>query len=186
VAPNWGRVFDYPLMAFDERGEEVEGLLATDRPHHLKLHALLDLPSGTSLGLGWFGASGVPRTRQAAFIPGQDYPVLYRGRMSDGRLPFLSQLDVYLQHQVRFGGRLRLKLSANATNLLNQATANNYFPHELLAGQAVTVDEAQFYSTGIDTQALVAEQRLARDARFLMDSGYQAPRSIRLGVKLGF
>jgi len=25
-----------------------------------------------------------------------------------------------------------------------------------------------------------------RDARFLMASGYQSPRSIRLGVKLGF
>jgi hypothetical protein len=40
--------------------------------------------------------------------------------------------------------------------------------------------------TGIDTQALIAEQRRARDARFLMDSGYQAPRTIRLGLKLGF
>jgi hypothetical protein len=49
----------------------------------------------------------------------------------------------------------------------------------------VTVAETQFYQ-GIDTQALIAQQKLARDARFLMDSGYQAPRSIRLGVKLGF
>jgi hypothetical protein len=41
-------------------------------------------------------------------------------------------------------------------------------------------------SDGIDTQAIIAEQRLVRDARFLMDSAYQPPRSIRLGIKLGF
>jgi hypothetical protein len=186
VAPNWGRVFDYPLMAFDERGREVEGVLATDRPHQLKAHALLDLPVGTSLGLSWFGASGIPVTRQAAFIPGQSYPVFYRGRMSDGRLPFLSQLDVYLQHQLRIGRRARLTLGVNVINVFDQATATNYFPSELFSGQALTVDESLFYSTGIDTQALIAEQRLARDARFLMESGYQAPRSIRLGLKLGF
>ena len=48
------------------------------------------------------------------------------------------------------------------------------------------MDEAQFYATGVDTQALIAEQGLVRDARFLMDSGYQAPRTIRVGVKVGF
>ena len=38
---------------------------------------------------------------------------------------------------------------------------------------------------GGKTQQLIAEQELVRDARFLMDSGYQAPRSLRLGLKLG-
>lgn len=184
--PDWGRVFDYPLMAFDEQGEPVYGALATDRPHQIKAHVLFDLAFGTSIGLRWFGASGIPRTRQAAFIPGEGYPVFYQGRLSDGRLPFLSQLDVYIQHRFRFGKRWSLTLSANAINLLNQDTATNYYPSELFAGQALTVDETQFYSTGIDTQALIAEQRLDRDARFLLDSGYQAPRTIRLGVKLGF
>ena len=97
--------------------------------------------------------------------------MFYPGRASDGRLPFLSQLDVYLQHRLRLGERVRLTLSANAMNLLNQATANNYYPNELFASQALSVDEAQFYAAGIDTQALIAQQRLAREARFLMDSG---------------
>ncbi len=110
---------------------------------------------------------------------------MYLGRNSDGRLPALSQLDVYLQHLIRLGSRVRLTLSANAINLLDQATATNYWQRELFAGQSVSVDETTFYG-GIDTQALIAQQRLARDARFLMDNGYQAPRTIRLGVKLGF
>ncbi len=185
VSPNLGRNFDYPLMSFDERGEPVYGVLATDRTHQLKAHLLHDFAFGTSLGASWFGASGLPRTRQAAFIPGNQFAVMYLGRNSDGRLPFFSQLDLYVQHQLRLGSRARLTLSANVVNLLNQGTAVNYYPNELYQGQAVEVAETEFYQ-GIDTRALIAAQHLAPDARFLMDSGYQAPRSIRLGLKVGF
>ena len=45
--------------------------------------------------------------------------------------------------------------------------------------------EPDFYR-GVDTEQLIEAQGLARDARFLMDSEYQAPRSVRLGVKIGF
>ena len=110
---------------------------------------------------------------------------MYLGRNSDGRLPFLSQLDLHIQHQWRPGGRTRLMLSVNAINVLNQATAINYFPTELFQGQAIAIDESKFYG-GVDTQALIAEQRLVRDPRFMMDSEFQAPRTIRLGLKFGF
>jgi hypothetical protein len=111
---------------------------------------------------------------------------MYQGRNSFGRLPFLSQLDLYLQHQLRLGQRVRLTLSANVINAFNQGAATNHYPWELFGEQAVEVDEAELYATGVDTQALIAQQGLVRDARFLMDSGYQAPRTIRLGLKLGF
>lgn len=173
-------------MAFDERGEPVYGVLATDRTHQLKVHLLFDLRFGTSIGARFFGASGIPRTRLSPFVPGASFDVMYRGRNSDGRLPFLSQLDLYLQHHFQLGERLRLTLSANVINALDQDAATNYYAGELFSGQAVQVDETQFYTTGVDTQALIAQQRLVRDARFLMDSGYQASRSVRLGIKLSF
>jgi hypothetical protein len=50
--------------------------------------------------------------------------------------------------------------------------------------EEVTVDEqAFFFQGGADTQRLIEEQQLARDARFLLDSGFQAPRSVRLGSR---
>ncbi len=186
VAPNVTAAFDYPLMSFDERGEPVYGVLATDRTHQLKAQLLLDFPFGTSVGASWFGASGIPRTRAAAFVPPWQWSVFYRGRHSDGRLPFLSQLDLYVQHQVRLGPKVRLAVSANVINALNQGTVTNYSPDELYLGQAIAVDETELYARGVDTQALIAEQGLVRDARFLKASGFQAPRTIRLGVKLGF
>ena len=185
VAPNTGRTFDYPLMSFDERGQPVSGPLASDRPHRMKASALVDCGFGFSLGAQWFGMSGIPRTREAAFLPGHNVPVMYRGRNSDGRLPFLSQTDAHLLHRARLGNRLHLTFSATAINLLNQATPTDYFATELFEGQAVAVDESTFYA-GVDTQALIASQRLVRDPRFLKDSGYQLPRTLRLGISLDF
>ncbi len=185
VSPNVGFNFDYPLMSFDERGIPVYGVLATDRTHRLKANVLVNLPRGTSLGVQGFAATGVPRTRVAQFIPGNDFEVMYRGRNSDGRLPTLRQIDLYVQRTFRVSARWRISVSANITNLLNGSTATNYYPKELYQGQAIVVDEPAFYR-GIDTQQLIAGQALVRNARFLMDSGYQAPRTIRLGMRLGF
>ncbi len=186
VSPNVGKNFDYPLMAFNERGRPVYGVLATDRTHQLKANLLYDSPIGTSIGARVFAASGIPRSREAAFIPGHAYPVLYRGRESDGRLPLVSQLDLYVQQRFMLGRRIRLTVGANIINALNQSVATNYFPTELFLGQAIQVRETDFYSTGVDTQSLIAEQQLVRDARFLLASGYQLPRTVRVAVKLGF
>ena len=180
VAPNVGGVFDAPIGSFDERGQPVYGVLATDRPHQVKVQGLYIWPFGTSVGGAWYGATGIPRTREAAYNLG--IPVMYRGRKSDGRLPFLSRLDLHVRHDLRLRSRFRLGFSANVTNVFNQGTATNYFPQELFPGQFVTVDEQAFFFQGADTQRLIEEQQLARDARFLLDSGFLAPRSIRLGV----
>jgi len=139
-----------------------------------------------SVGVQAFAASGVPRTRAAQFVPSEGgIDVMYRDRNSDGRLPVRRQLDLYVQHQIPAGPRWRISVNANIINLFNGSTATTYYPRELFQGQAIEVDETQFFN-GIDTQQLIAQQDLVRDARFLMDSGYQAPRSVRLGVKIGF
>ena len=122
--------------------------------------------------------------RGGVYYPG--IPIMYRGRNSDGRLPFLSSLDLHVRHDLRFGSRYRLGFSANVMNAFNQGTTTNYFAQELFPFQFVTFDEQTFFSEGVDTQQLIAEQQPARDARFLLDSGFQAPRSVRLGVSLSF
>ena len=50
VAPNVGGVFDAPIGSFDERGQPVYGVLATDRPHQVKVQGLYIWPFGTSVG----------------------------------------------------------------------------------------------------------------------------------------
>jgi hypothetical protein len=70
MSPNVGRNFDYPLMSFDENGKSVLGRLATDRPHQVKGTFSYMLPFGTSFAVHQYIASGIPVTREAAFIGG--------------------------------------------------------------------------------------------------------------------
>jgi hypothetical protein len=185
LSPNWGRVFDDPVMMFDERPEPIYGPLPTDRPHQLKAQLIYDLPFGTSVGLNGYLASGTPVTRVVAFLPPGSYPVQYLGRGSDGRTPTLSQLDLLLQHEFRLGGRKRLQVLANVLNVFNQQAVVTRYPFQLEPGAAVDVTEEEFFR-GIDTQALIREQGLVGDPRFLMASELQAPREIRLGVRFLF
>jgi hypothetical protein len=186
TAPNVGRAFDYPLMAFDQNGDPVYGSLGTDRTHQLKAFGTYDFSFGTTLSLAWYGLSGIPRTREAAWNPSSNYPIQYLGRGSDGNMPFLSQLDLYLQHEIRIGDGKRLVLSANVINLLDQDTATNYFATQLESGAIVDVAETTILYQGSNFQQLIEQQGLRNDPRFLQDNAYQSPRSIRLGARFSF
>ena len=52
--------------------------------------------------------------------PNDGYPIRYLGRGSDGRTPFLTQTDLYVQHEFKIGGSRRVQLSANVLNLFDQ------------------------------------------------------------------
>jgi hypothetical protein len=189
IAPNVNNSFDAPMMSFDENAQPVYGLLGTDRTHQIKAQLVYDFRFGTTLGASWFGASGLPLTRQAGFIGGEGFPfpfpVFYAGRESDGRMPFASRLDLQLQHRIRLSARTQLTLTATVFNAFNQGAPTDAWRDELFGGQAIYTTEADFFQ-GFDTQQLIAEQDLARDPRFLLDSAFQAPRTIRLAIRFSF
>jgi hypothetical protein len=185
TSPNVGRMFDYPLMAFNETGQPEYGPLGTDRPHQFKAQFAYTAPFGTAIGLNQMVESGVPVTREARFIPGNNFPVQYLGRGSDGRTDAFSQTDLHLQHEFRLSGRQRLTVLMNVLNLFDQDAGVNKFPTQTASGQALGVTESEFYQ-GIDTQALIAAQGLVLDPRFLMESAFQSPRTIRFGAKWSF
>jgi hypothetical protein len=186
TSPNVGRAFDYPLMAFDEAGQPVYGLLGTDRTHQFKAIGTYDFKFGTTVSAFFQALSGIPRTREVAWNPSSGYPIQYLGRASDGRTPFLTQLDLYVQHEIKLGSKNRLILSANVINVLNQKTATNYFQTQNASGYVVDVPETTILYQGANFQQLIAQQGMLIDPRFLMDSGYQAPISARLGVRFSF
>ena len=128
VNPNIGRSFDYPLMSFDENAQAVFGVLPTDRTHQVKLQLIYDAPFGVALGGNWFLASGIPITREAAFIAGSNYPIFYQGRNSDGRTPFFNQLDLFAQYELKLGGRNRISFNANLINVLRDEHGHQQVP----------------------------------------------------------
>jgi hypothetical protein len=183
TSPNVGRAFDYPIMSFDENGQPVYGLLATDRPNQFKAQFIYQLPFGTSIGINQSLASGIPVTREIGVLPTSNFPVQYQGRVSDGRMPMYSQTDLSLQHAFRLGGAKQLQLEANISNLFNQRTATNRFV-TMQKSNGITFDESLFYQGKVDFDPLIAAIPL--DPRFLMDSGFQAPIQLRLGVRFLF
>jgi len=185
TSPNVGRVFDYPIMVFGENGQPVLGNLATDRTHQFKTQLIYSFDFGTSAGLNAYVASGIPMSREAAFVTGSNFPVQYLGRGSDGRTPTFSYFDLYLRHEFKLGGSKSLALEANIDNLLDQDAVTNRFTTQLASGQSINISEEAFFR-GFSTASLIAAQRIPQDPRFLMDSGFQGGRSIRFGARFRF
>ena len=76
-----------------------------------------------------------------------------------------------------------MEVSLNVLNLLDQDTAVNRFAPE--TAQNIPITDPEFFA-GFDVQSLIASRNIRRDPRFLSDSGFQSPRSVRLGAKFVF
>ncbi|HET7694103.1 MAG TPA: hypothetical protein VFK57_00190, partial [Vicinamibacterales bacterium] len=190
TSPNVGRLYDYPMMMFKDGGEAVYGLLPTDRPHQFKAQFIYQAPFGTALGLNQYLASGLPVTREIGIYPGNNLPVQYLGRGSDGRTPTYSQTDLLVQHRFRLGAEKSLEVSFNVLNLFNQDTAIARFStyHQVNGVTPLGPDgsEEAFYRGQLRLADLIVSQGVTQDPRFLKDSAFQAPLQARFGIKFLF
>jgi hypothetical protein len=145
---------------------------------------------GTAIGLNQYVASGLPVSRELGIYPGNNLPVQYLGRMSDGRTPTFSQTDLLLQHEFRLPGDRGLQLSFNVLNLFNQDTAiARYSTYHRVNGVTPLGDdgtEEAFYRGQLNLADLIGPQGVEQDPRFLQDSAFQVPIQARFGVKFTF
>jgi hypothetical protein len=185
TSPNVGRLWDYPLMMFQDGGTAALGPLATDRPHQFKTQFIYQFGFGTSLGLNEYVASGLPVSREIGIYAPNNLPVQYKGRGSDGRTPVFSQTDMYIQHGFRVGGSREVQISLNVLNLFNQGTAvAKHSTYHKTNG--VTPDETLFYTGRQTLESLITSQNIVKDPRFLMDSAFQNPLQARIGLRFIF
>ena len=192
--PNNSRDFDYPAMSYDQTGKVLDGVFDTDRTHFLKLSGSYMFNFGTAIGFFEQIASGTPITRQVPIITGSSYPIRYLGRGSDGRTPVFSQMDFYVQHDLKMGGGRRLQLSMNVLNLFNQRIVTNRVSTVARNGSIPLgpgyYTEAQFYAGQLNFDQLIqkaeANALMNPNPQFLMDSAYQAPIVARFGIKFLF
>jgi hypothetical protein len=184
TAPNVGRLYDYPLMMFQDGGTPAFGPLATDRPSQFKTQFIYQFKFGTSVGANTYLASGLPVSRELGIYPTSNLPVQYKGRGSDGRTDVFSQTDLLVQHEFAVGTR-RLQVSFNVLNLFNQeAAVSKYSTYQKING--VVPDETLFYTGQQTLESLIATQNVTKDARFLLNNGFQQPIQARFGVKFLF
>ena len=192
--PNNSRDFDYPSMSFDQKGKVLDGVLDTDRTHQVKMQALYQFKFGTSVGANEWLATGTPLTRQVPIISPDNYPIRYLGRGSDGRTPFYSNTDLFVQHGFKMGGNRRIELSMNVLNLFNQRTVINKVTTMRRTG-AIPLGpgyytEADFYAGKLNFDDLIAKAvaagKMTLNPQFLMANVYQAPIQARFGVRFSF
>jgi hypothetical protein len=75
--------------------------------------------------MNFYAGSGTPLSTYVNTLNGIE--VLVNGRGDMGRTPILSTTDLLVSHQVRLGGRQRLRLELNVLNLFNQKTVRHRF-----------------------------------------------------------
>ena len=185
--PNSGRYCTTLESCYNGKGEVDKGPLGLDRPHQFKLNGSYATDFGLTVGAFIRASSGTPVTPQLGVNAA---PTTHpEGRGSRGRTPFFNQTDTFVEYRFKLGGRMRATASANITNVFDQDIVRGIFPGILLGSSAVTpVPVAQYFAPGgYNYQAVIAAIPAAnKDPRFLMPQLFQAPRAIRLGVRLDF
>ena len=185
TSPNVGRLYDYPVMMFQDGGGPAIGRLPTDRPHQFKTQFIYRLPFGTSFGVNQYVASGLPVTREIGIYPPNNLPVQYLGRMSDGRTDVLSQTDFLVQHEFKLAGQRRVMVSFNVLNLFDQeASVGKFSTYQRDTG--VSPDEVAFYNGSETLESLIAAEHTIQDPRFLRNNAFQLPLQARFGVRFSF
>jgi hypothetical protein len=161
TSPNVGRLFDYPLMMFQDGGTAAFGPLATDRPHQFKAQFIYQFRFGTSIGANEYVASGLPVSRELGIYPTSNLPVQYLGRGSDGRTPMYSQTDMFVQHSFTLAGGRSFQVSFNVLNLFNQDTRLAGSPR-IRRINGVVPDETLFYTGRQTLASLITTQSVVR------------------------
>jgi hypothetical protein len=216
--PSISRSFDLPTYYFDSTGRQqnVEGRLATDRPHVFKVFGWREFQNrfgSSNIGLTQVAMSGGLDSTTVGYLTAPTFPF---GRGDLGRMPVFTQTDVNLTHTFRLSERINLKFEAVVMNALNQASvlsrvtqinrSGNITAKQLPLSQFFAgYDLAQFLQpgSGVPFNPIYglpggdpADGGVMKGARSELSSAflatnpgfgaYQGPRTLRVGVRLGF
>ncbi len=194
ASPNVSRYYDGLYMSFDQKGNQVKGLLQTDRPIQFKFQAAYITPWGTSVGMNFLATSGQLQTSQVTY---QTVPVYFLGRGDLGRSPVFNQTDLHVAHDFRLPGRTRLSLQADIMNLFDQSIwltegTSAYRDSLTIPGFTGNPGGAFFQPGGFDTVAIQSAANAANSSSgrpqpmYKMPNGYQNARSIRMAIRFTF
>jgi len=146
---NDNRSFDEPYFQYDAYGRSSSGLLATDRPHAVKIDGsyqkIWSRRHATSLGIFQEIMSGSPLSSYMDVGESDGYPVYVEGRgkwvnvttdsngfavwgsVSKKRTDAFLQTDANLAHAFKVNDKHTLNVSAIVTNVLNQRAGTEIY-----------------------------------------------------------
>jgi hypothetical protein len=179
--PYYERSFDTWFAHRDQNMNEAIGKLATDRPHQVKLYGSYSFDWGLTVGFYSYAMSGTPQARHCAI---NNYGYFFpEGRFSDGRTPFLTRTDLYIEYNLKLGSENALQFNVNVSNLFNQRTSLQKWPFYNL--YSIYLDDETLLA-GFDYKEEVEKAGVQLDPRFMMPAWYTNGIDVRLGVKFIF
>lgn len=180
-SPNTERYWDSWILHRDQNLNESTGKLPTDRPHQFKLYGSYTFDWGLTVGVSSLAMSGTPISLMADinYLQGY-YPV---GRFTDGRTPFLTGTDLYLEYNLTLGNRYSVQFNANVSNLFNQRISLAKFPY--YNRQTVYLED-EVLLAGYDYKEEIEKAGVQLNPMFMMSGWHTNGIDVRLGVKFIF
>jgi hypothetical protein len=180
-SPSVERYYDAWFMTYNQYGEEYTGPLMTDRPLQFKLYGAYSFDFGLTLGFNAYAMSGTPLQTEVYLNDMQGwYPY---GRLSDGRTPFLWQVDAYAEYNLKLSDKYTLQFNVNVTNLTDNEIAQRV---RMLYNNATIHVEDITILNGFDAIGEVNARGAQLDPRYKKEYEYLDAIAARIGVKLLF
>jgi len=180
LAPNVTSDFDLPSLTVNH-----DGPLPLDHTHSVKLYGSKEFVLGGNLsvtvGASYRGLSGAPTNVSAGHaIYGVGYSFLLP-RGSGPRLPWVHTIDGRVGVNYRYNKDASVTLSLDAFNLFNfqavAATDENYTFDSVVANADIK---------SVDDYVNTSGKPLTKNPNYGQPTAYQAPRSIRIGLRATF
>jgi hypothetical protein len=134
-SPNVERYFDFWYMAYDLKGNLLDGPLPQDRTHYIKAYGSYSFPFGLTVGLVGYARSGLPLSTTLDLNNTYMYPNNY-GDL--GRLPFTVWADLYAEYTFKLGGKYNLGINLQVNNVTNTKTWITENTHPTRYGMSVS------------------------------------------------
>ena len=178
-SPNVERYFDLWFMAYDLKGNKIDGPLPQDRTHYIKAYGSYAFPFGLTIGIVGYGRSGQPLSTKLNANNTYIYPNNYANL---GRMPFTLWADIYVEYSLKFGRTCAASLNLQVNNFTNTKTwqAINTAPNRV--SMPISTDE--ILSKSFEYRARLPE--CDPDPSFFMETSRFGPWSARVGAKFSF
>jgi hypothetical protein len=181
TSPNVNRFFDTIQNSFDRNGDLVYGRLGTDRPHQFKGQFMYRFKWDMTLGINQYLGTGIPISEEATVPIGTGF--FPYGRANLDRADTLINTDLSLYQDFRIG-KLALQLGLTVLNLFDKDAVTRRVNNRTVSD--LPVDTEEFFAGGWDYEGLLRADSSLLDVKFNQPDQWQAPRQIRLSMRIQF
>jgi hypothetical protein len=185
--PNISAAYDFAEFQIHNGYNGETGPLTNDRRHQLKVNAGYRFPFGLNAGISAYWRSGVPITALGYGAIYGDWQFFLSDRGAFGTTPSEYEADLHVDYPLKFKGA-QVTLLMDIFDLLNRQGVTNVDMRYDLAETYEVINYSGTSVAGTIVPAIKPGDKAnpPTNPSFGQPNQWQAPRSIRLGVRLSF